>query len=360
MNTSIYSRPRFAWQWSASAVLSFILIGLAIAHLPTPHLGQSTPFHADLYAQCNPVPEVVFVGSSRTAFAVVPAAVDAALQRLLNRPVRSFNFGVRAANAVTYRLVIDGILRQDHRPRLVVIGLSPSDVVRQPGANLPKNEPVGVAGFGLPALWSEFRQSHLMNDLIFAFVVPGHDRWDPWQQLWLALRDGRPLADPDIRVRPDGWSELVNYPRDDQLWLRRDLDRVARTRQSELSPVACEAFAHTLTALHDAGVAAVVYEDPVPPCLVQAHRAGNYAQFHTWLSDETARQGAVLISDVFAEASDDDFIGGQHVAPWAVEAYSAILTKKIVKTGILVCHDGGFRLAADRRENDATSDKPDH
>jgi hypothetical protein len=301
------------------------------------------PYQDQLYRRMKPVPDFVFLGSSRTAWAVDPARMDLILSLARARPVHSFNFGLGAGNALAYRLAVDRLLRRSDRPSTVVIGLSPRDVTDWSAEQLADDMMVGVTPGRLWSLWDEFTAPALRENLLLSSLIPGRSRWEAWQGHWIALRDGHHSRPSSVHVHANGWTQFTDYARDKRRnKLQRDRSSLRRLRAEPLSPTACRSFENALLRLRDTGIKTIVYEHPVPPSLLADHRSGTYEKYRRWLELTAQATGAILLTDVFVEAVDDDFIDGLHVAPWAVEKYSEHLASKVASalslTGVRSAH----------------------
>lgn len=326
------SRRSYVFRAAMSGVVVFVVVGWAISLFPVRRIAwvSQMPYRWQLYRRMSPVPDVVFIGSSRTAWGVDPSHVDPVLTRALGREIRSFNFGVAAGSAVVQRLAVDKILQRHPRPRLIVFGVSPRDVMDFGTFCLANEVTASVTPGRVAHLWNELTELPLGKHVILSSLVPGRDRWESLQVEWISLRDGRPLCPPGVQDHDNGWTEFTDYSPDKRLAkLPRDRQLLRKWRGQRLSSAYCHALENALLQLQQAGVATMVYEDPFPPCLREDHRSGVYVEYQRWLQGAARRFGAVMLPPVFPDAADEDFIDGAHVAPWVVSRYSAHLADKI-------------------------------
>ncbi len=322
------NRQSFTIRFIASFTCCFLLGAVIICTIPIPTTSYAHPLHLQkhLYARSKSAPDIVFIGSSRTAWGIAPDHVDPILSAAWGKPVKSFNFGLGAGNAMTYRFVVDNLTRSPSLPDLAVLGISPTDVCGINQVTLATDVGAGATPGRLIDMIGEFTDFELTREFLLSSAIPGRNRWPLLQQLWICARDGLPRIPHEYTYHDDGWLELAFSGNDrNAISLQRQLARAEELVSHPLCPTACNAFDNALMDLHAAGITAVVYEDPLPPFLTCTWHGGVYAEYREWLENVTSKHGVILIHSPFPDAQDSDFIPGAHVAPWAVQRYSRSL-----------------------------------
>lgn len=77
-------------------------------------------------------PEIVFMGSSRFAGLIRPCVMDPTLRQYTRNAPRTFNAAVPGGDALVAERMLDRMLREGHRPALLVLEISPEQLNRQP------------------------------------------------------------------------------------------------------------------------------------------------------------------------------------------------------------------------------------
>lgn len=332
MQSQTLTRLQFVSRLLSSAVACFFLLGCMITWIPLLHLGRTIVLRTDLYSRTSPSPNVVFMGSSRTAWAVNPSTVDPILSEAFERPITSFNLGIPAGNAVSYRLAADTLLQSQGSPHTIVLGMSPRDLLMVTTETLTEEIACSVHPGQIGRLWDDLPSTPLRRELLLSGLIPGRNRWQSLQIRWTSLRDGRPLENEAVRVHPNGWTEYLKYDHNKRVTkLERDQKSLLRIRRAPFSDITCHALESMFAEFQRAGATVLVYEHPAPPSLRKEYTAGNYTEYRHWLEETIRRYRAILLPPVFEEAVDDDFIDGLHVAPWAVSRFSTQLARIIVE-----------------------------
>jgi len=112
--------------------------------------------------------DVVFIGSSRIHYGVVPATVEEAFRETTGHDIRAWCLGVEAGTVMAYYPVVRDLLDGRRAPKVLVVGLSPRAV----NSNSTRNR-LALAYFGSPGdWWREYR-------------IQG-----PWATDWRAMASG--------------------------------------------------------------------------------------------------------------------------------------------------------------------------
>jgi hypothetical protein len=121
-------RGRRVVLWALGVVLVTQLVAVGV--LDRRGLRVRFPAMADKLAQARALdPQIVFLGSSRTASTIDPNLMTAIFrQELGGRAPRICNAAVPAGDLVVSERVLDGILRHGRRPGLVVVEICPESV----------------------------------------------------------------------------------------------------------------------------------------------------------------------------------------------------------------------------------------
>src|SRR5437763_1881240 len=119
-------RGRRALLWGVAVFAGLQLAVDLVMDCARPEL--RSPYLARLLKESHttsPSPDVVCLGSSRFAMAVVPAEVEAGLGR------RVHNASIPAADFSVNDYVLERLLREGFRPRVVVVEVTPEMVARR-------------------------------------------------------------------------------------------------------------------------------------------------------------------------------------------------------------------------------------
>jgi hypothetical protein len=103
------------WAFPPEALLPYMQKEIAFYTMKVERFGE------------GPVPDVLFIGSSRMRDAVIPSVFAADLASHLERPVNAFNLGLGGAQAVEYHALVSSHL-PDPPPPYVILGFSGTEV----------------------------------------------------------------------------------------------------------------------------------------------------------------------------------------------------------------------------------------
>ncbi len=317
-----------------SFISFFIIGGVLINAIPTPQTSLAHPIYlqSQLLQQSNFPPDVVFLGSSRTAFGINPETVDPVLSDAWTMPVKSFNYGLGCGNALTYRFAVNRLTNSKTTPIVAVYGISPTDVRNEDINILVKDVATGAISIKSLELYSDLSETSLKKELLLSATIPGRNKWILWQQLWICVRDGLPLIPGDYCYHKNGWLEHLN-PRTSPTTeeMGRSLKRFEKIFSQPTSLTACKAFESALAELSAAGILTIVYEDPFPPYARKLRRQMTPPDYDQWLKKTVSEHNAILLPQIFTEATNQDFFAGAHVAPRSVNQYSRELAEAIIQ-----------------------------
>ncbi len=111
-------------------------------------IGHEPTMAAWAYQQGAEDIDVVFIGSSRIHFGVVPAAVEKAFRQATGRDIRAWCLGIEAGTVMAYHAVVRDLLQGRGAPKVLVVGLSPRAV----NSNSTRNG-LALTYFGSPGDW---------------------------------------------------------------------------------------------------------------------------------------------------------------------------------------------------------------
>jgi hypothetical protein len=324
------------------ALTLFVLANVLVKHYEDALMrlaaydNQYTPAHLVDYEN-GPTPDVVFLGSSRTAAGFEPTVMHDYLKAASGLDVHGINLGIASGNIESSYLILKNVIRDSRKPKLIVYGLSEHELLPNLGiGHLPHTEQFlsmddysrhagdGIrakASFILNQTLPIYRDRDLLRD---AFSVR-FNRDDPRHKYWSAgpyhlnrppdgfwpLQGRAPAA--LITAQTQIWSGVLgNY-----LWspdsLRRmeDLIKLAKARGIEFALVNLPA--------------PTAYRDLWSPGALLAYRA---------VVAEIGRRNDVPVLDMYA--ASPDLITGQafydmnHLNPVGAAQLTAVTAAQII------------------------------
>ena len=159
------------------------------------------------YEQAATRADVVFIGCSYTLHGISPRALDAELERLLGRPVRSYNLSSSANSLLTEYLLVRRLLeRGQPLPKVVYLGIS------EQSSNACNYSWManGLRALGdardLPLAWAG--GPGLGIDCLMAAMSATYHEWSDYRIITEKLVTASPLVPPEkTRTDERGWAE---------------------------------------------------------------------------------------------------------------------------------------------------------
>jgi hypothetical protein len=286
-------------------------------------------------------PEIVMLGTSRTA-----AAFHAGLarERLGNREI-VFNFGIPASGPITHLLYFRRMLRDGHRPDLLILEVLPPTLGDLPGGgpDIPEGPLEGRFLFG-----DRLRHDELETAISYGF--PASDVREKWRRSvvlpWYSLRfpiTGRimPSAQP-WRLRFD-WSRGC----DEFGWGAPFASSVTPEEYEKLFQHAVDEYRDILATLEPTGggaralgdLAELCRRESIPLHLVLMPEASRFRamypatvlrQVHGFLN-EVCSQHNCTYTDAREWLPDDGFSDGHHMLKGGAERFSDRLTREVIE-----------------------------
>lgn len=284
----------------------------------------------DLFNRCDRTPDVVFIGTSQTLFAVSPAVIDSAAARLTGRDVTSLNMSSAGASALTQYLLARRIVESGKLPRIVYLEIAPGSVdvslvdwlasgLRALGEarDLPLAASVGGALF-----WETLRTCALRS----------YHRWDDVRLMVGRLAIGAPV-NPNTKYQrsPKGWARRMG-----QIKTTRDVTNAGdydpsgvRYAGLQANSVNTLALHRTIDLLEAAGVEARLLEIPVASIAAPWDRPAGNAPYQAVIQEVTAGRCNPIVRPPPDLVDDEDFFDPAHMNGSGAEKFSQWLSQDV-------------------------------
>lgn len=309
--------------------LAFWPIGRWFLFTPWAASGDIT-LSEELYWSAGKIPDVVFMGDSRTGDGIKPLTVE----RVLNEQgtsITAVSIWLAGAGPAEGQQIVDNLLNEQS-PKLVIFNLNENRLVVEtlPTSNLKWDEKLFLR-------WPEYNYLQQRFDWRLR-QISGTLRWGAFVKRAsynvafsvvkvVLLR--QPVSDEGLGQR-HGYLPRFGRQRDASLETQRAMDelRYANYEPTEMGVAQLESF---LATAKNARLRLVVVLVPMPPDLFANFPPERYATFLQQAEMVTARYG-VPLCNYYQEPRmpSDGFFDNQHLNDIGAEAFSQILAREVV------------------------------
>jgi hypothetical protein len=330
-----------------AAVLIVIGVELIIRQFPTRYV---VPFSrrdlgydaATQYIDEQGSAELAFVGSSMIRESISPQVVESRLAKW-HAPMTVGNYAVKGANPAEYRLIVKRLLESRHKPRMIVIGVAPSDFLAGP----PDYDRLSI--YWWPGDWWYAMRR---NDGAERVAV-----WARWPQVlyntiawhWRTLRDRDKLVewlmdrqsidtseagDPVLGVRPRPHGSAIVSGRIRKTHVKRYLaSRTKKNGKYNFGTRMQKELAEALAMCRAANVTTVLLEMPLSNLMQTCFPRGTHDAFTYYATTIAADGGAryIPLRDVKWENRDVYFLDSQHLNQGGRDIFSVAATDALLR-----------------------------
>jgi hypothetical protein len=280
---------------------------------------------------------VVMVGSSRTAFALQGARLEAEPSRHLGRSVVVFNFGIFGAGPVMELLTLKRLLAEGVKPDLLLVEVLPPLLAGQ------YPDPLEAHHLTADRLW--LRDLAVLEPYGYAVARLRQEWWQSWPVPWYSHRFTivsrfLPALLP-IEVRSD-----FGRGADGSGWVLPPITDLTPAQRRRAEETALRDYAgyfagyrlggHQARALRDTlemcrreGITAALVLMPEGTAFQGLYPPGSQDQLNAFLAG-LCRDFAAPVVDARGWSADEDFSDGHHLLPHGAARFSDRLGREVV------------------------------
>jgi len=323
--------PRLVARLLAGFLTTFLVVDRLIARVELPELVSNTKAPARMLADwarnARPV-DVVFVGSSYTAFGINPETVDAEAARQ-GVSVHSLNLGFGGAITLTCTRLCELLLDSEHPPRVIYCELSPGILnTRRPSLRYGVEQIGGLREAAV--LWRHAPQERATA--ILSQLLSGFDRWNDIRALVECAREGAPLFNPKYHRTDRGWLAWCFGDEERAATIAREVSkRDGYWGSYQVDDFALDAVRRLIELADARGAVVRFFEMPMSGDWQRVLRADVHAGYAAALNELRALDGVEVWTCPRGLMVDEDFFDADHLLPVGAEKLSRAVAQDLVE-----------------------------